>query len=245
MVEAKINKEYALRMAGVTLLMLGICLWSLYDGIVAWPRKNQEFAGVRPALLATNLSARAWLSRSGGEGRTELELLFSSYNLKPPARLIKKIDEAKSAASVPESLMAQARERERETLKKTFEGEVYDRQDLQGQFVMAALTALAAVIILFSFAGKISKCYVADDIALSGSGFDGRTINYADIESIDWKQWNKKGIVKISVTGGALYTLDGWHFAGITPVVDKIVGQRPDLAQESGGGAGASGAKCG
>jgi len=233
MVEAKINREYALRMAGVTFLMLGISIWSLYDGFVAWPRKNQEFAVLRPALLATNLSARVWLARSGGEGRSELDRLFRSRDLKPPARLVKKIDEAKISTSLPENLMAQAREREREMLRKIFEGEVYGRHDLQGQFVMAALTALAALAVLFSFAGKISKGFVAGDSALTGSGFGGQTINYADIESIDWKLWDKKGIVKITVKGGALYTLDGWHFSGVTAVVDAIIGQRPELAQNS------------
>ena len=128
-------------------------------------------------------------------------------------------------------MIAQARERERERLKKIFEGDVYGNHDLQGQLVMAVITALAALAVLFSFASKIPKCFIAGDAGLTGSGFNGQTINYDDIESIDWKQWDKKGIVKLSVKDGAVYTLDGWHFAGITPVVEEIVRQRPGLAQ--------------
>ena len=40
MAEARINKEYLLRMCGVAAFMLAICLWSLYDGFVAWPEKE-------------------------------------------------------------------------------------------------------------------------------------------------------------------------------------------------------------
>lgn len=231
MIVAKINKEYALRMAGVTILMLGICLWSIYDGVVAWPKINQEFDQVRPALLATNLTAKMWLTRTSEEGPTELELRFNAHNQKPPARVVKGINEAKVPSSVPESVIAQAREQEQQALKKIFEGDVYGKHDLQGQFVMAAITALAALAVLFSFVGKISKRYIADDNGLSGSGFVDRVIKYDDIESIDWKQWDKKGIIRLTLKDGASYTLDGWHFAGITPVVEEIARQRPELAQ--------------
>ncbi|MFA7173500.1 MAG: hypothetical protein WC340_08815 [Kiritimatiellia bacterium] len=231
MIVAKINKEYALRMAGVTLLMLGICLWSIYDGLVAWPKTNQEFERVRPALLATNLTAKIWLSRIGGEGLSELERRFNSYNLKPPARVIKSINEAKISSSLPEGVIAQAREQEEQSLKKIFEGDVYSQRDLQSQFVMAAITALAALAVFFSFVGKLSKRYIADNSGLTGSGFGEGMINYADIESIDWKQWDKKGIIRLTLKDGVCYTLDGWHFAGVTPVVDEIVRQRPELAR--------------
>ncbi|MDD2601171.1 MAG: hypothetical protein PHO37_18430 [Kiritimatiellae bacterium] len=231
MIVAKINKEYALRMAGVALLMLGICLWSIYDGLVAWPRINQEFERVRPALLGTNLTAKAWLARTGEEGLSELELRFSEYNLKPPSRVVKGINEAKMPSSVPEGAVMQAREQEQQALKKIFEGDVYGQHDLQGQFVMAAITALAALAVFFSFIGKISRRYIADERGLTGSGFGEGMINYADIESIDWKQWDKKGIIRLTLKDGNCHKLDGWHFAGITPVVDEIVRQRPELAQ--------------
>ena len=232
MVEAKINREYLLRMAGVTLLMLGICLWSLYDGFVAWPEKNRDFAMVRPSLLSTNLTAKSWLEKSGEDGATPLDLYFAAQSLKTPSKLVKKIDEAKMALNTPDNMVVQYRERERDSLKKIFEGNIYDKHALQGQFVMAGITALVALALLFSFTGKISRRFAADESGLNGSGFGGKTINYADIESIDWKQWDKKGIVKLSVKGGAVYTLDGWHFAGITEIVDEIVKQCPGLSSE-------------
>ncbi|MDA3923498.1 MAG: hypothetical protein PF904_02220 [Kiritimatiellae bacterium] len=228
---AKINKEYVLRMAGVAFLMIAICVWSIYDGVVAWPQKNLEFAKVRQDLMSTNLTAKVWLVKTEVDGRSQLDLCFDKHALKTPSKLIKKIDEVKTPANLPSEMIEQYRMRERDSLKKIFEEDIYDKQALQGQFVMAAITALVALAVLFSFAGKIPKQFCADEAGLSGSGFGSEIINYADLESIDWKQWDKKGIVKLSVIGGAVYTLDAWHFVGISEVVDEIVKQRPSLAR--------------
>ena len=229
MVVAKINREYALRMSGVALFMLVICLWSLYDGFLAWPEKNQELDRVRPALLASNLTAKVWLAKSSADGLTPLDLCFAEQSLKTPSKLIKKIDEAKMPSSPSDDLIVQYRERERESLKKIFEGDVYDKHALHGQFVMAGVTALVALAVIFSFAGKLTKRFFADDSGVSSNSFGSGIINYDDIESIDWKQWDKKGIIKLFIKGGAVYTLDGWHFKGITEIVDEIVKHRPEL----------------
>lgn len=231
MTEAKINKEYLLRMVGVAAFMLAICIWSLYDGFVAWPEKNREFERVRPTLLSTNLSAKAWLAKTGAEGESPLDLVFAEAKLKKPARLVKKIDEYKMADNLPQELLAQGREREKEALKHIFENPLYGPGDLQGQLVMAVITTLVALWVVLSFLPKLKKCYVADDSTLHGSGFGGEPIKYSDIESMDWKLWDKKGIVKVTVKGGSQYVLDGWHFKGIKGIVDRIIEQRPDLQQ--------------
>ena len=231
MAVAKINKEYVLRMGGVSFLMMVISLWSLYDGLVAWPQKNVEFAKVRPDLLATNLTAKVWLAKTAVDDSSQLDLVFSKNGLDVPSKLIKKIDEVKTPANIPAEVMAPYLTRERDALQKIFEEDMYNRQALQGQFVMAGLTALAALAVLFAFAGKLTREFCADDQGLSGSGFGREPINYADVVSIDWKQWDKKGIVKLSVKGETVFTLDGWHFAGIPGVVDEIVRQRPDLGR--------------
>ena len=80
MAEAKLNREYAVRVVGVGALMVGMCVWSLYDGLVAWPRCNREMERARPGLLATNLTAEVWLARDAAarspidEARTECTL---------------------------------------------------------------------------------------------------------------------------------------------------------------------------
>ena len=218
-----------MRMCGVAAFMAAICIWSLYDGFVAWPNKNSEFERVRPALQATNLVARAWIAKTGENGETPLDLIFAEEGLKTPSKLIKKIDEYKMADNLPQELIKQGREREREALKHIFSEPLYSPGDLQGQVVMAVITALVAGWILLSVLPRIKKVFVADDKGLHGSGFGDNPLKYADIESMDWKLWDKKGIVRVTFKGGAQIALDGWHYKGISEIVDAIVEQRPEL----------------
>ena len=99
---------------------------------------------------------------------------------------------------------------------------------------MAIITALVAGWILFSVIPRINKVFVADENDLHGSGFGNDIIEYDDIKSIDWKLWDKKGIVKLILENNTSCTLDSWHFKGIKGVVETIVEKRPDLGQSSG-----------
>ncbi len=57
MAKAKLNRDYAIRMTGVGIVMLAIALWSLYDGIVAYPKKNRDYAEVRDVLVNSTTNA--------------------------------------------------------------------------------------------------------------------------------------------------------------------------------------------
>jgi hypothetical protein len=230
MSEARINKEYLLRMSGVALFMAAVCVWALYDGHTAWPRKNLEYARVRPALLATNLTAKAWLAAAGEGRRTPLDAAFAAENLKTPARLIRSIDEARSPENIDAKQLELYRERERKVLREIFEEPLYSPADLQGQFVMAGLAALASLLILCAFAPRIRRVYRAGAEGLHGSGFGAEPIRYEDIASMDWKLWDKKGIVKLFRRDGRRHVLDCWHFSGMKSVVESVVEHRPDLA---------------
>ncbi len=216
-------------MCGVAAFMAAICIWSLYDGFVAWPNKNSEFERTRPALQGTNLMARAWIAKTGENGRSPLDLIFSQQGLKTPSKLVKKIDEHKMADNLPQDLSREERERERVALAHIFSEPLYSSDDLQGQVVMAAIAALVAGWILLLVTPRISKVFVADQNGLHGSGFGGISLKYADIESMDWKLWDKKGIVRVKINNGALFILDGWHYKGIGEIVKTIVEHRPDL----------------
>ncbi|MDR2849680.1 MAG: hypothetical protein LBW77_03945, partial [Verrucomicrobiota bacterium] len=108
MAEAKLNKDYALRVLGVGVMLVGICAWSLYDGSVAWPRCNEDMARVRPALLATNLTAEAWLET--GEGMAScLDEAFNAQGVaKAPSKLVRKLGELRIPASAPDRDTARA-----------------------------------------------------------------------------------------------------------------------------------------
>ncbi len=232
MAEAKLNREYALRIAGVGAMMAGMCVWSLYDGAKGWPEKNRILAEVRPALLSTNLTVEAWMGRDADEGPSRIEEVFRTRGYAMPAKLVKKLGELKlpdKAANDPE-----ARERQTKRMREIFEGGVYSEHDLKGQFVMAAITLGFSVLAFVSLGLKARRRYVADDTGLSGSGFGARSHAYAELAGIDWSKWDDKGIVALRFKTGEKFVLDGWHFAGVTGIVDEIRRQRPDLCLTAG-----------
>jgi hypothetical protein len=226
MAEAKLNHEYAVRILGVGALMVGMCVWSLYDGMTAWPRHNRDMDQVRPVLLATNLTAEAWVERDES-GATPIGEAFRAKGLAVPSKLIKKLGELK----VPQSASDKTGlyEMQAKRLQKVFEGPVYSPHDLQTQFVQAAVTLGLGLLALLSLGLKARKRYCADGTGLRGSGLGGRAIPYGDIARIDWSKWDEKGIVTLTCKSGESHTLDGWHFSGMAGVVEEIQKQRPDL----------------
>ena len=230
MAEAKLNREYALRIMGVGTLMVGMCVWSLYDGHVAWPRQNAVLDQVRPALLETNLTAEAWLMRDG-DGRTLIENVFVEKGLKAPSKLIRKLDELKVPGQVPNK--GAAHDAQAKQIRKLFQNPVYSEHDLTSQFIQAVVTLTLGILAFASLARKAGKRFVADEQALGGSGFCGAVIAYGDIARIDWSKWDEKGIVTLALKSGKSHKLDAWHYAGMTGVVAEILKQRPDLAPKT------------
>ena len=226
MAEAKLNQEYAVRIAGVGALMVGMCVWSLYDGMVAWPRHNVSVEQARPALLATNLTAEAWVTRNEA-GVSPLGAVFQEKGLAPPSKLIKKLGEFKVSPSASDKTALYEMQAKR--VQKLFEGPVYSPHDLQTQFVQAAITLFFGALAFFSVGLRARKRYCADGTGLHGSGFGGQTIPYGDLALIDWAKWDEKGIATLTLKSGARHRLDGWHFAGIVGIVEEIRKQRPDL----------------
>lgn len=224
MVEAKLNREYALRIAGVGLLMTGICVWSLYDGLVAWPRVNRELDVVRPALLESGLSTEEWLKRDD-DGQTSLQAAFADAGFKAPSKLVKKVGELRAAAGSP----ALSHEKQAERLQKLFSAPAYTRRDLKTQFVQAGVTLCLGLAAFLSLIAKARKRYVADSTGLSGSAIGSAPVAYVDIAGIDWSRWDEKGIVVLRLQNNRRLKFDGWHFAGMTALVDEIVKHRPDL----------------
>ena len=230
MAEAKLNREYALRILGVGALMFGMCVWSVYDGYVGWPRQNRSLVRVRPALLATNLTAEAWVGRDE-DGSSPLDAAFRAVGAKTPAKLVKKIGELKISEKVldRDSLyVAQAKQ-----LRKVLEGAVYSSHDLQTQSVQAVVTFVLGLLAWSAVAAKARKRFYADEKGLNGSGFGNQTFAYSDIARIDWVKWDEKGIVTLTLKSGQSHTLDGWHFEGITGIVEEIKRHRPELAPKA------------
>ena len=225
---AKLNREYALRMGAVGLLMLAVCGWSVYDGHIAWPRENAKLEAARPLLAATNLTAEAWLGTEA-DGTSPLQAVFAKQGTPPPKKLIRKLGQLQLPPRVTEH-REETRARLERQVVELFAAPVYSEHDLKSQDYQALATGIAGLVLLFIPFSKRSKRYVSDDDGLHGSGFGG-DIAYKEIKAIDWRLWQKKGIVDLETPKGRI-RLDAWHFAGIKGIVEDIVAKRPELNHE-------------
>ncbi|MCL2105297.1 MAG: hypothetical protein FWH21_09700 [Kiritimatiellaeota bacterium] len=210
--------------------MIGICVWSLYDGMKGWPQANAVMDDARPLLLAVNLTASAWLDSDDGDANA-LDRLFTEVGHKTPSKLIRKISETqlpKEKANDTKSL-----EQHAQHLKAIFEAPIYSEGDLQTQWWQAGVAALLGVLAWITVARKIPKRFVADDNGMSGTGFGAQVLAYEDISEINWAKWDEKGIIVLTFKSGKTVRLDGWHFSGMTGIADEITKHRPDLAPKT------------
>jgi len=230
MAEAKLNREYALSWVAVGALMFGICVWSLYDGLMGWPQNNAEMDKVRPLLLATNLTATAWLER-GDDGVTTLEHLFTEAGSKMPGKLSTKIKNLRLPVELANDTASL--EKQADQLREVFEKPVYSEHDIGTQWGQAWVTALLGVLVLVVAGLKVGKRFIADDRGLSGNGFGAQPIAYEDIAEINWAKWDEKGIIVLTLKSGRRIKLDGWHFVGMTGISDELRKHRPDLAPKA------------
>lgn len=229
MVEATLNREYALRMIGVGAMLVMIGLWSIYDGTTAWPKVNADLALVRPELLATNLTAEVWIERQE-DGTTQLGSYFLKAGVKMPSKLVKKLSELRLPEARAKDTVAVAQQQQ--MVRMLFEKPIYSEHDLRTQWIQAGLALSLSILPFLAVLLKVGRRFYADESGLSGSGFGHRTISYTEIEAIDWRKWEDKGIAVLRLKTGEKMTLDGWHFSGMVALVKTITAKRPDLAPQ-------------
>ena len=226
MAEARLNRDYARRMLGVALLMAALAAWSLYDGLAGWPRLNARMAAARPTLLATNLTAEAWLDGETPDERP-LHRVFAAQGLTPPRKLVRKMGELRLPPR-PDDLEP-ALTGQRAAVRHLLEAPLYTAEDLRTQFIQAGLTLLLALAAAGLVAVKRGRIFIADETGLHGSGFRGSR-TWPELAAVDWRRWDEKGIFVLTFASGAAVRCDGWHFAGMSAIVAEIEKQRPDLA---------------
>lgn len=228
MVIAKLNREYAFRLCGVGAMMVGICLWSIYDGSKAYPKVNTTLDSVREELLATNLTVTVWLDR-GEDDKTTLDHFFAKQGATAPSKLVKKMSELKLSKELANDTAA--REAQAKHLTALFKKPVYSKQEINTQFVQAGITLLLGLLAFGVVAFRAMRQYVADEQGLSGTGVGPNPLAYTDIVAADWSKWKEKGIVRLTCANKEKLTLDGWYYAGITQIVEELLKHRPELAQ--------------
>lgn len=228
MAKASLNREYAIRFCAVGIIMIGISLWSLYDGMVAYPRENERLAEIRkvavPKNNATNIVilAQAWITKrtnkETGEQESPLELVYRKHGWKQPRSLVQKllaIQEPKDQSV--ESLNAYA-----QATIRAFSEEIYPQEKISVQYGQAAITFGLALFFFWSVWKKRKMVYEATEDGLGGSGFGGEFIPWGKVKQVDWSKWDEKGILTVFLVDGRKYTLDGWHFKPMRPIAEVI-----------------------
>lgn len=227
MAEAKLNKEYAVRISFVGAIMLALSVWSIYDGAVAWPNVNKGMDKVRVDLIngcRAGLPPEYWLSAKDSEAKTyRLQEKFSEYGLKVPKYLVQELQ----SLTTPQGDDSEARKARAKRAEELFEKPIYSQAKLNSQFIQAAVTLVLALLAFMAVASKRKTVYVVDENGLSGSGFGGKQIAWDEVASVDWSKWDEKGIIGISLKDGCNFKLDGWHFAGMRPIAEILNGHFP------------------
>ncbi len=233
MATAKLNREYAMRLCGVAVVMLGLTIWSLYDGLYAWPKVNDEYRQVQPLLLDSaekGCPPEIWLNApkklEGHEivvtNEFMLRIIYNGIGAKVPRRLVEEIQLiTKPEGNTPEAIKGRA-EQAVELFKNL---EIYPESKIRTQYVQAAVTFILALLAFWSVLSKRKKEYVADDEGLRGSAI-GYPVKWDDIAFVDWNKWDK-GIISIRLKNQNKIVIDGWHFAGVRDIAEVIKTYRP------------------
>jgi hypothetical protein len=232
---AKLNREYALRMLGVGALMFGLAGWSLYDGLVGYPRLNARYAEIRPGLIDLAMTAGE-LTKSAGDDRVSVyERAFLDKGLKAPHSTLAKLkalNEQARSQQAPEGQADRFRAQQVEAARLVLDKPARSEHEIQSQFVMALIATLAALAACAAVGFKARRCFTADDDGLRG--FAAEVIAYDTVASADWKQWDEKRIIRLSLRDGRRLKLDGWHFTGAEAVVEELLRRRPELKPGKG-----------
>ena len=88
----------------------------------------------------------------------------------------------------------------------------FKTQKTQTQLGFAAFALLAALLVGGHVAWLASFKFAFDDEGFVVGG-NGKRRAFADVKSIDWSKWEKKGIVRMDFV-----TLDAWHHEGVKEV---------------------------
>ena len=186
MAEAKLNREYAFRLIGVGIIMLGLAVWSVYDGSIAWPRVNAALDAVRDELIRESngnpvVTPEDWLAtkEGGAPGEYPLKAVFDKAGKKVPGHLLEEL----SMITAPAGQDAASRMARKDAAVKLFKSPVYPKSKLHSQYIQATVTAFLAILAFWAVGSKSGIRYTADEEGLGGGGFgpDDNIVPWDDV----------------------------------------------------------------
>ena len=106
-----------------------------------------------------------------------------------------------------------------------FEIELHTQKQraIDRQFQFAGLTGLAAVIIALGVLRNKRRTLEWDDSQMCGTLTGGTPLAFADVERVDTKRWESKGILVVYAKDGRSLVLDAWHHTGVKEIAEKLL----------------------
>lgn len=101
-------------------------------------------------------------------------------------------------------------------------GEPKTEAEITGQFFMMGICAIAAAAVFFNVLRSLGRWVELDDVGLKSSR--GQVVKFEQVEKIDKKKWDNKGIAKVHYQGQGrpqVFTLDDFIFE--RPTTDEIL----------------------
>ncbi len=233
-VKTKLNLDYMWRTALFGIVFAGWGLWSLYDGLVAYPRFNEKYGYQIYERLREKAHDEAEQEISNGATAYEQrEAVNSIWNEKYRPRFLKELrktdwwDNYEAGARTKEGAPRQGLEAVRQ-----LEDEYHSPWDIRAQHFMAAVCLPLGLLALGSLALSATRSHAADEEGLHG--FARTPIPYDAIQSVDWSRWQRKGIAKLTAAADGstrTFKLDEWKFRGMENILKAVEEKRPDLAR--------------
>lgn len=104
-----------------------------------------------------------------------------------------------------------------------FDVAAFKAQKIKTQHGFALLTLLLSAVIAGGVLRNRLRTLVWDDEKMCGSLTLNRPLAFADIEKVDSRRWDSKGILVLHAKDGRRVTLDAWHHAGVTELAKKLL----------------------
>jgi len=201
-VEAKINKEWAVRLGIIAAMFIGGGCWFLYDGLVAYPEINRRFELTH--YQDDNGAWRPYAEYNPGE------MTESQWQ----TRLRESLQRLEDAGYDPQLYDSPDDQALRDLPPKP-------KQEFT-QLIIAACCFPIGLLALGALGINARRRVVADEEKVS---FAGDTMRYEEISDIDKSRWDSKGIVVLQA-GEKRMKLDDWKFRGVTAVLERIEDRR-------------------